>query len=206
MTLKNLHRLNALVLAVFLTLHFANHMLAIFGIQWHLAAQSFLRQGYRTFGIEQLLIFLFISQIILGLLLLLKRGKPQGGWAWAQGVSGVYIALFLLQHLGAILAARMMTPPLDTTSYFAAAVVSQSPFVYYFFPYYVLGITAVFTHIACALRFRNWETPASRLQLALPWVGLIIGLISVAGLTGLTAPFALPAEYLHYLNGFLPAH
>jgi succinate dehydrogenase/fumarate reductase cytochrome b subunit len=198
--MRRLHRLNAFILGVFLVVHFANHALLFGGIGAHLKAMMVLRGGYRLPGIEHILLGLFATQIILGVVLVFQRGKPSGGWAWAQVLSGGYIAFFLLQHLSAILMARS---GLDTNSYFAAAVVSRTPLSYYFAPYYVLGIGAVFTHVACALRFRVWPQPATRLQRALPVVGVVLGVGAVAGLTGATDPFDLPPAYDAYAASLL---
>lgn len=198
MTISRLHRYNALFLAAFLALHMANHIALIAGIEAHLRAQTALRQAYRLPGIEHVLITLFAVQILLGLVLVLRRGWPKGGWAWAQVLSGLYLTLFLVQHLAAIILARL--DGLDTNSYFAASVVSAPPFVWYFAPYYVLSITALFTHIAAALRFSIWPAPPRWQHRALPVAGLTLGVIAVAGLMGGFGPVILPSAYQSYLD------
>lgn len=52
-----------------------------------------MRALYRSPWIEFPIFALFVSQIVLGLCLILKRGRPQGRWAWAQVFSGGYLAL-----------------------------------------------------------------------------------------------------------------
>lgn len=199
--LKKLHRINALFLLVFILLHLANHLTIVLGIETHLAVMESLRVIYRFLPVEILLFALFTVQISIGLVLVFKRGKPKGNWAWLQALSGGYIAFFLLQHMGAAIATRLFYN-LDTNSYWAAAVVSKVPFVWYFAPYYVLGIAATFAHVACALRFRTWPAPATKVQLLLPWAGLVVGLIVVAGLMGIFNPVNLPVQYQAYLASY----
>ena len=199
--MKKLHRTNAYLLLTFILLHLVNHLTLLFGVETHLAFMEAIRTIYRFLPVEILLYALFVSQMVLGIILIFKRGKPQDGWAWAQVLSGGYIAFFLLQHMTAALAARYMNE-LDTNVYWAASVVSQAPFIWYFAPYYVLAITAVFTHIACAWRFQTWPAPATKRQRLLPWAGLVVGLVIVAGLMGLIHPVNLPVQYQAYLASF----
>lgn len=198
--LRRFHRLNACALGVFIALHLINHFAVVLGIGHHLSLQSVLRQFYRQLIVEVALIGLFTAQILLGIALVFKRGRPSGGWAWAQVVSGLYLAFFLVQHLAAVILAR--SGGLDTNSYFAAAVVSRPPFVYYFAAYYGLAITALFMHVSAAFRFRVWPDPAKRWHFALPFLGALIGSLIVLGFMGQFSPFELPAPYLDYLNQF----
>ncbi|MGH1577874.1 hypothetical protein [Planktotalea sp.] len=198
MTLSKAHRLNAKILGIFIALHLVNHAVLVVGRETHLKVMEFLRSGYRSGLIEYPLFGLFAVQIVLGLALIAKRGKPKGAWAWIQVLSGLYIAFFLLQHLGAIVMARM-SYEFETTTYFAAAVVSAPPFAWYFFPYYVLGVTAVFTHIAAAARFSKWRAPAKFWHKAMPVVGFAFGLAVVTSLS-YGAAQELPAENRAYLK------
>ncbi len=201
MTLLRFHRLNACVLGLFIALHLINHSLFVLGFETHLTVMTGLRHLYRVPIIEIPLLVLFASQIVLGLALAWKRGRPQGKWAWAQVVSGGYLALFLLQHLGATLSTRMFYADIDTNSFWAASVVSQQPFVSYFAPYYALAVLAIFTHIAAALRFRNWARPATFKQKALPVIGAVLGITSVGAMI-LHSQTGLPPNYQAYLDNF----
>lgn len=197
MNIRQLHRLNAKALGCFIVVHFANHAVLLLGRDSHLAAMDALRVIYRFGLIEYPLFALFAAQIILGVILIAKRGKPKGTWAWMQVISGGYIAFFVLQHLGAIVMARL-NYDFETTTYFAAAVVSAPPFAYYFFPYYVLGVTAVFTHIAAALRFAAWPAPAKTWHKALPIIGFAFGLVVVTSLS-IGSHADMPEENRAYL-------
>ncbi|WP_334193458.1 hypothetical protein [Pararhodobacter sp.] len=181
MTLRRLHRLNALLLGLFLALHLANHAALLAGQAAHSGVMAALRPLYRNPLVEPLLIALFAAQIALGLTLAWRRGRPVGGWALAQLASGLYLAFFLLQHLPAVLLAR---PATDTDIAFAAATVESLPKALYFAPYYVLAVAALATHLAAALRFARWPAPPGRLARTLPWIGAAFGLVILAGLLG----------------------
>lgn len=182
MSLRRLHRVNAALLGLFLTLHLTNHAALLAGHAAHAALMQVLRPLYRHPVIEPVLIGLFAAQVALGLALVWRRGRPQGGWAGAQVASGLVIALFLVQHLPAVLLAR---PATDTSTAFAAAVVTDWPGALYFIAYYALAVVALATHLAAARRFARWPAPPGALARALPWAGLALGGLIVAGLMGL---------------------
>lgn len=193
------HVLNAKVLAVFLLFHMGNHAAVLMGRESHLAVMEALRVVYRHPLIEYPLFLLFGLQVILGLGLVFKRGRPKGLWAWAQVVSGMYIAVFLLQHLGAVVATRM-GQPFETTTYWAASVVSAQPLVWYFFPYYVLGIWAMFLHVAAALRFRTWPSPATPVHKGIVVFGFVFAVAVVWSLSA-GAMADLPEANHRYIEG-----
>ena len=181
MSLRRLHSLNAVLLCLFLGLHMANHLALIGGFAAHDAVLAVLRPLYRNAFVEPLLIAFFAAQIALGLALAWRRGRPRMRWAWAQVVSGLILALFLVQHIPATLLAR---PETDTDARFAAAVVQDWPGAAYFIPYYILAVTALATHLAAARRLALLPGPADALARALPWGGVALGAVIVAGLLG----------------------
>ncbi len=197
MTLRRFHRLNALALALFIVLHLLNHAMALAGPANHIAMMEQLRGVYRAIPVETLIILLFGVQILIGVLLVSRRGKPRGKWAWAQVISGGLLAFFLLQHVGAVLFMRA-TSDLDTNLHWAASVVSTDPIRWYFIPYYWLGMTAIFVHIAAALHFRRIGNLV--LQTGMAAFGAVFAGFVVAALSGALYDLTLPAEYLDYLK------
>lgn len=197
MTLRRIHRLNALALGVFITAHLINHALALAGPAGHIAVMETLRAVYRIVPVEALIVGLFGTQIAIGVVLLLRGGRPDGQWAWAQVMSGAILAFFLLQHLGAVLLMRL-TSNLDTNFYWAASVVSADPVRWYFIPYYWLGLTAIFVHIAAALHFRRIGSPGIRIGIGV--FGAVFAGLVVTALSGGIYDFALPGEYQGYLE------
>ncbi len=193
--LRSLHRVTAMLLAAFIAAHLGNHLLIFAGAEWHIWGMEALRGIYRNPIIEPLLLAAFVSQIAFGLRLLWQRGWPRRFWPRLQIVSGGFLAFFLVQHIGATLLTRMVFDTIDTNTYWAAAVVSRAPFQWYFAPYYILGVAALFAHMAVVLHRR----PAQRM---IAWVVLLAG--PVAGLAivkGLMA-VELPAAYHAYLDDY----
>jgi len=182
MTLKSLHRGNAALLGLFLGLHLANHAALTWGPGAHGAVMEALRPLYRHPLVEPLLIALFAAQIGMGLALAWRRGRPRGAWAWAQALSGLWLALFLVQHVPAVLLAR---PETDTNAAFAAAVVQDWPGALYFIPYYIAAVAALATHLAAARRFARWPAAPGALARGLPVAGLVLGAGIVAALVAL---------------------
>lgn len=197
MPLRRLHRLNALALGIFISAHLFNHAFALVGAENHIAVMNVLRNAYRALPIETLIIALFAMQIVIGVVLAARRGRPRGNWAWAQVISGFVLAYFLLQHLGAVLFMRA-TSDLDTNFHWAASVVSVDPLRWYFIPYYWLGLVAIFVHVAAAMHFRSIATRKIRTGLA--GFGMIFAGLVVTALSGGIHDFPLPAEYLTYLS------
>jgi hypothetical protein len=203
MTIKRLHRYNAVFLLLFIVAHITNHVIGLVGIENHIATMGMLRVVYRVQVIEITVIILFFSQIALGLGLILKRGKPRGRWAWIQAISGVYIAFFLLQHLSAVIMMRLTYAQLDTSFYWAASVVQANPMGWYFFPYYAFGIMSIFAHLAAAIHFR-WPD-AVILRPVLLASGVVFGLAIPVSLIGRFYEVSLPQEYLDYLRDTYPS-
>lgn len=181
MSLARLHRLSAVLLGLFLALHLTNHAALIFGQAAHGVVMLALRPLYRNAVVEPVLIALFAAQIALGLALVWRRGRPRGHWAVAQVVSGIGLAVFLVQHVPVVLLSRATV---DTDTAFAAAVVQEAPGALYFVPYYILAVAALATHLAAALRFARWPSPPDWPVRALPWAGLALGGLIVLGLRG----------------------
>ena len=199
-TLKRAHRVNAMVLGAFIAPHLLNHLVMLIGIDAHIAVMDAMRAVYRQPAVEIALLGLVVAQLGLGAALAYRRWRPRGFWGWAQVASGTYLFLFLAQHVGAIVRARLAFPDLDTNFYFAASVASVPPFSYYFVPYYFFGVLALFTHVGCAVRFHRWRSePHRRAGIGLIATGALAGIVITSGLVGLIEPFDLPQPHQDYL-------
>ena len=198
-SIRKLHSTNAKLLIVFIVAHLANHLIALTGIENHLSTMEALRLVYRLPMIEWLLLILFASQIILGLLLARKRWKPKTPWARAQLISGLIVGFFLTQHIGALLNVRFAFIDLDTNFYWAASVATTWPLNLYFIPYYFIGVAAIFIHIACALHFRGFSPTIIK-------VTVIAGFACAAGIvlsvSGSLYSIELPIEHKEYIKNF----
>lgn len=179
---RRLHRLNAVLLGLFLTLHLGSHALLAGGRGAHLRGLERVSPLYANALVHPLLVALFIAQIALGLAMVVQGPRRDTGWARARVVSGLYTAFWLLQHVPAVIAVRAQRGATDT--FFAAAVL-RWPLGRSFRPCYVLAVTAVSAHVAAFARFRAWPEPPGRNVRALPFPGIGFGVMIVLGLAGL---------------------
>lgn len=197
--MRRLHRGLALILGLFIILHLANHIALFSSVKAHLEWQETLRIFYRNPLIEPLLIAGFVLQSIIGLRMIRQRGWPKTLWPRIQTLSGALLALFLIQHITAALITRWLKPEIDTNIYWAASVVSRPEFASYFTPYYALGVTAIFAHIAAWLALRRrWVRVANAVLL----LGALLGIALVATMMGAFHPIELPKAYEAYLDSF----
>lgn len=157
MKLKQLHRISGIVIATFLVLHLSNHLFALGGPALHIAVMKYFRMVYRFPPVEVLLLLCVTIQIISGLLLVFTKGfRKQPFYAIAQSLSGIYLSLFLINHVRAVLLARYEWH-VETDFYFASGVAVHYPEKLFFIPYYTLSVLCAFTHIACAHYARRME-------------------------------------------------
>ena len=183
--MRRAHRALAIVLSLFLTLHLGNHLAGLAGQETHRAVQEALRLVYRHPLVEPLLLAALAAQVTLGVLMAARRRR----WT-LQTVSGGYLALFLMIHLGAVLSARVQG--IDTDLAFAAAGLhAPAPWPAIFAAYYGLAVFAVFAHLSVPLSRRH--AVAGRATLVL---GAGLSLVLVALLAGLFRPLTIPAELI----------
>lgn len=153
--LRRVHRASALCLAGFLVAHLLGHLAGLAGPAAHQSVLESLRLVYRQPLVEGVLLGCVLFQAGSGLTLLWRgRHQRQGAVAWMQALSGGYLALFLMIHVAAVLVGR--SQGVDTNLQFAAAGMHQPPWQWFFGPYYFLAVTALGTHVGCAL---YWNLP-----------------------------------------------
>jgi hypothetical protein len=203
--IKSYHYWTGLLLAVFILVHLANHLVALWGVPAHLATMAALRKVYRHPAVEAGLLLAVAGQIFSGLRLYwLSRKQPQRPWAERiQIFSGLYLAFFLLVHTSAVLSGRALLG-LDTNLYFAAAGINTFPFSLFFIPYYFLAVAAIFLHVA-SLHYRKgrhlWGPASARRQaLGISGVGLVLALLLLFALTNRLQGLPIPPRYLQALG------
>jgi len=127
--------------------------MAWFGVEMHQSILENLRMVYRIPIIEISLVSLFLFQAVSGIILFFKLRKKEGETPTEKlkMYSGLVLGLFIIQHVPATIGQRLLYE-FDTNFYFGANVVNQSPLLYYFVPYYFLGIMSFATHIAAIHR------------------------------------------------------
>lgn len=198
MTLRNLHRASAILIAAFASVHVANHLSSLSSVASHIAFMEAARAIYRQRFIEAVLLSCVAFQVVSGLRFVIRGWKlRQGRIAWLQASSGAYLAFFLLMHVGAVLFGRAVLN-LDTNFYFAAAGLQASPTQFFFAPYYFFAVVSLFTHLGCAAywQLQAQSRVARALAIALPMlVGVVVSSLIVLSLSGMLQPFEVPAKY-----------
>lgn len=197
MKLKQLHRISGIVIAAFLVLHLCNHLFALGGPALHITVMKYFRMAYRFPPVEVLLLLCVTIQIISGLLLVFTKGfRNQPFYVIAQTFSGIYLSLFLINHVRAVLLARYEWH-VETDFYFASGVAVHYPEKLFFIPYYTLSVLCAFTHIACAHYARRMELAlvpsdaGDRFKREAWWIfgaGVVVAALIIGSFTGLFYP------------------
>jgi len=196
MRAKRLHRITAIILAVFIVSHLIVHLFAIGGINAHLKALDSVQWIYRNPIGETLLVATIITQIVTGLRRLKAKRKSPNKWAKAQIYSGLYLMAFLIIHTSAAIATHTIFE-LETDFYWAAGSMNISPIKFFFWPYYFLAITSLFVHFACALHF-GWPGKFKTLKNILPVIGALLALTIILTFTGLFYDVPITEDVLNY--------
>ncbi len=204
MTLKKVHYLSGVTISIFVALHLFNHFFALFGAAEHIEMMDKLRLIYRNIIAETILLFAVGIQIISGFKLFRKNRKSaKRGFDKLQIWTGLYLALFFIIHLSAVLAGRYVLH-LDTNFYFGVAGLNTFPLNLFFIPYYGLAIFSFFGHIA-SIHYKKMRinilniTPKTQAKIILA-LGFILTIILLYGLTNHFQGVQIPEEY-HILIG-----
>ncbi len=197
--MKRIHFFSGLTITIFIGLHLTNHFVSIFGIQAHLDLMDKLRIVYRNVIVESILLIAVFVQIISGInLFFSKRKRNNKFYDKLQIWSGLYLAFFLLIHVGAVLGGRYVLN-LDTNFYFGAAGLNTFPFNLFFIPYYGLAIMAFFGHIA-SIHFLKMKTKLFGLTIEqqskfILLKGIILTILILYGMTNGFNGVEIPEAY-----------
>ena len=206
---RKLHRITGLILVAFVLMHMATHLSGLWGIDAYNATQAKLRLVYRNQLVEPLLFLAIAVQVGSGLRLIFTgfRRRWAHKWGRVQTLSALIFLLFILQHMSAMILARWVEG-LDTNFYWPASVMNGPPFTYYFVPYYFFGVSALFVHLGCAARLaliRHKQPVATPAFWILAGSGALMAAVIDAMLLGAFYSITLPAEWIAYLQAFVPA-
>lgn len=183
----------------FISCHLFNHLISLAGINAYFSVMNFLRYFYRAIWLEPILIAAVLLQIISGFALYRKTRKSATSFFEQLHIwTGLYLAFFLLIHVGAIMAGRYWLG-LDTNFYFGAAGLNSFPSNLFFVPYYTLAIMAFWGHIAAIHRkkmHRNLFNATPQQQaIALLVLGMAITIAILYGMTRGFQGFDIPKMY-----------
>lgn len=197
--LRPWHRRNAFGLLVFLAAHIVTHMAAVFGPDSQSVVMDAFRIVYRAPVIEIVLIGLFLIQVGMGLILVWPRLRQSGksAWSWIQISSGLYLAVFILNHIFLGILRGRTFEGVETGFHFVAATLVTAPILYGFIPYYFLAIFSLFAHLAAAL---HWAGKSAIVTRSLIITGAAIAAVIVAAYGGFLYEIMLPDTYQNYLR------
>lgn len=199
MTIKNLHYISGLTITIFVVLHLFNHVVSIFGAQDHIETMNTLRIFYRNIFVETILLSAVLLQIISGLKLFRTNRKlVRSKFDQLQLWSGLYLSVFFIIHLSAVLSGRLFLK-LDTNFYFGVAGLNSFPFNLFFIPYYGLAILSFFGHIASIHNKKMKRTilglSPKKQSTAILIFGFILTIVIFYGLTNHFNGVTIPKEY-----------
>ncbi|UTW65330.1 hypothetical protein KFE94_11765 [bacterium SCSIO 12643] len=202
--MKRAHYISGLTITLFVIFHIINHLFSVFGADQHIAFMNKIRWIYRQPIFEAILLISVAMQIITGLNLFRSKFKAaQNRFEKLQVWSGLYLAIFFLIHVSAVLTGRYILE-LDTNFYFGVAGLNTFPLNLFFMPYYSLAVMALFGHIA-AIHYSKMTSEIFGLSVKnQTWIiiltGIIVSIIILFGSTNGFKGIEVPPEY-HMVSG-----
>ena len=199
MILKRIHFISGLTITIFVGLHLFNHVCSIYGADKHIEIMNSLRLFYRNVFVETILLLAVLIQIISGLTLFKTSRKTATlNFEKLHIWTGLYLAIFFVIHLTAVLGGRFYLH-LDKNIYFGVAGLNTFPFNLYFIPYYGLAIFSFFGHIASIHSKKMKQnilgiSPIRQSKLILA-IGTALTILMFYGLTNLFNGVQIPTEY-----------
>ena len=199
MNIKKIHYISGLTITIFVGLHLFNHCFSIVGADKHIEVMTTLRHFYRNIFVETILLLAVATQIYSGLKLFrTKRQTAKTVFEKLHIWTGLYLAIFFVIHLSAVLAGRLVLN-LDTNFYFGVAGLNSFPFNLFFIPYYFLAVVSFFGHISAIHNQRMIENILGinpyKQSICILTIGICFGIFLIYGLTNNFQGFEIPTEY-----------
>jgi succinate dehydrogenase/fumarate reductase cytochrome b subunit len=203
--LHKIHRLSASIIGLYALIHILNHLVALRGVDSHIAFMQGVRAVLRIPLVEALLLACVVVQIGSGLYFVARRwGEREGLFDRLQALSGAYLAFFLLIHVSSVLAGRFALG-LDTNFYFAAAGLHIAPYPLFFIPYYGLAVMALVVHVTCAFHYLGSARFAQNVRDRFGYLGVAgavaLAVLIVATFSGAFYSIDIPPEYRSTFSG-----
>lgn len=152
--IKAIHYFTGLTVAFYVGVHLLNHLLILHSEAMHLNFMRKARKVYRHPVVEGVLFTALVVQILSGIFLVTQKWPKAEDWFdWLHMISGLYLALFLINHVKAVIVGRYKMH-IDTNLYYGAGVMNMWPHKLIYIPYYTFAILSFFTHVACIHRVK----------------------------------------------------
>lgn len=197
--MKKIHYLSGITISIFIALHLINHCASVFGAETHIEIMKTFRLFYRNAFFETILFLSVATQIYSGIKLFnTYRRNAQTFFDKLQVWTGLYLAIFFLIHLGAVVIGRSILK-LDTNFYFGVAGLNSFPSNLFFIPYYGIAILSFFGHIA-SIHSKKMKrnifvfSPNYQAKIIL-FLGFCLTLILFYGLTNHFKGVTIPTAY-----------
>ena len=197
--MRQIHYFSGIIISIFVGFHLFNHFYSIFGTNAHIQLMNDFRIVYRNVIVETTLLIAVAIQIITGTKLFIKKRKTVFGFFEKLQIwTGLYLAFFLIFHVGVILFGRYYLK-LDTNFYFGVAGLNTFPYDLFFIPYYGLAIISFFGHIAAVhskkMKSKIFEVEPAKQSYAILFFGIILTVVIFYGLTNGFSGIEIPKEY-----------
>lgn len=198
-TVKKVHYFTGLTITIFIGFHLFNHFISVFGIEKHLELMDSFRVIYRNPIVESVLLIAVGLQIFSGLKLFFSKRKTANNfYEKLQIWTGLYLAFFLVIHVGAVMIGRLVLN-LDTNFYFGVAGLNTFPFNIFFIPYYAFAILAFFGHIAAIhaskMKHQILGISVPQQSMFILIIGVVVTLVIFYGLTDGFTGVEIPEAY-----------
>jgi succinate dehydrogenase/fumarate reductase cytochrome b subunit len=155
--IKAIHYYTGLTIGIYIGTHLLNHLLILHSEAMHINFMQKARKIYRHYIVEAILLTAVLLQILSGIFLIIQKWPGVDSWFdWVQLCSGLYLSLFLANHIRAVMVGRRKLH-IDTNLYYGAGVMNMWPQKLFYIPYYSLAILAFVCHIACTHRIKMKE-------------------------------------------------
>ncbi|HNP17131.1 MAG TPA: hypothetical protein PKL31_01750 [Fulvivirga sp.] len=199
MTAKKLHYFSGITITVFIVFHLFNHLYGLLGPTAHIEMMQNLRTVYRNVIAESILLLAVAAQVTTGIkLFIIKRKSATGFFDKLQIWTGLYLAFFLVMHLGAVFSGRFLLN-LDTNFYFGVAGLNIFPLNLFFIPYYSLAIISFFGHLSVvhSKKAKNdlFGLKPEKQSYGILIIGILLTLVILYGLTNGFMGVEIPNEY-----------
>ena len=165
--MERVHKLAAVIVFAFLSLHFANHFAGLFGVDAHRQFLDAARIIYRYPAVEYTLLAALAVLILTGLPLIWEIWtRPKDFVHQLQAASGLVLTLFILGHVAWVAYSRYVAHT-DTDFLFVAKALRE-PNAKWVYGFYGAGLFALFLHFACILYglFKKTNKPLGYVVLA----------------------------------------
>lgn len=147
-----LHGVTALALLLaFITIHFTNHVLALWSVELNKKFMQLARFWYQSQWVEPIILSLFIILAFSGLRMVAYYTQVDGDkFRNLQTLSGSYLVTFFCAHLLAVMSGR--NAGMETDWFFAAGKNGLIHGMAVLIPYYLLAAFLLGVHLALGLR------------------------------------------------------